>query len=381
MTDIPTQQRLAQLPTLHLEGGAHESFEAGLCVNEAAAWLAGEPHNDRPRCVSPVLRSYLTRLNDGLHDEHRQLLLPYAARIVGTAGDGQDGARLALARRSLLTEILPAWLHLAGLGNQIPVLAELVNSDDKTALRDALVEVRDLAWARRQESIEALRVNICEALANHPDEEAAVATVAPGDEAANAAANAVAADVAAAAVAADEAAVAVTARDTTVVVALTVSLAVVDAADAVQTLEADTGVAKVSVGEAAAASIAYAAVAAGAALEAAAAAIAAAAAAAYAGPIAMSDYWTKYDAAYETASKCYEGDLPEIGGQVRDLADSQPVATLRLLDAMIDPAAVTARAQARAGMKPTPAEPPVTSSLEHPLSALLEQIQPLLETP
>ncbi|MDQ1538743.1 MAG: hypothetical protein QOE58_3136, partial [Actinomycetota bacterium] len=375
--------RLAQLPSLHLERGSHDSFEAGLCVNEAAAWLAGEPHSDRPSCVSPVLRSYLIRLNDGLDNEHRQLLLPYAARIVGTAGDGQDGARLALVRKSLLTELLPAWLHLAGMGDQIPVLAALVDSDDKTALRAALVEVRDHAWARRQESIEALKAKIYEALAKHPDEEAAVAAVAPGDEAANAAANAVTADVAAAAVAAvaaEEAADSVTAKDTTVVVALAVSLAVADATDAhaVQASVADTEVAMVSVGEAAVAAIADAAVAAVAALEAAAAAVAAAAACP--DPLAMSDYWIRYDAAYETASRRYESDLQGISAQVRDLADSQPVVTLRLLDTMIEPAAMTSGAQARTEIEPSQAEPTVTNPGE-PLVPLLEQIQPLLEMP
>ncbi|NUR19372.1 MAG: hypothetical protein HOQ12_07535, partial [Gemmatimonadaceae bacterium] len=42
------------LDTITLASGGHASPADGLCVMEAAAYFAREPHSDRPACVSPV---------------------------------------------------------------------------------------------------------------------------------------------------------------------------------------------------------------------------------------------------------------------------------------------------------------------------------------
>jgi hypothetical protein len=101
---VPTiiEERLQKLPELHIDGGAHDQFEKGHCAMELVSWLAGEKFSDRPSCTSPVLSSFLVRLNDGLPEDLRQELKPYLPRVIGTAGDGQDEARgwLASCRRS-----------------------------------------------------------------------------------------------------------------------------------------------------------------------------------------------------------------------------------------------------------------------------------------
>ena len=88
-------------PTSHqnvqLRRGRHVSPDDGACVMELASMLAGEPFSDRPRSVCPVVASYLRSLNDMLDDGERQLLYPYAAAAVGSAGD-DDARRLRLAR-------------------------------------------------------------------------------------------------------------------------------------------------------------------------------------------------------------------------------------------------------------------------------------------
>jgi hypothetical protein len=48
--------------------------------------LAGDRFTDRPRSVSPAIASFMRGYNDLLDDRRRQDLLPYAARVVGTAG-------------------------------------------------------------------------------------------------------------------------------------------------------------------------------------------------------------------------------------------------------------------------------------------------------
>src|SRR4051812_33348971 len=82
-----------------LYAGAHEAGENRRCAAEWVAWLAGEPHTDRPQSMSLVLREFVTWLNDDLEDEARQDLRPYLARMVGTANDGLDQKRADAMRR------------------------------------------------------------------------------------------------------------------------------------------------------------------------------------------------------------------------------------------------------------------------------------------
>ena len=58
------EERLAELDKITLDTGGHSDFEAGVCVMEAVAWVAGEPHSDHPQCASPVMTAFLTRWND-----------------------------------------------------------------------------------------------------------------------------------------------------------------------------------------------------------------------------------------------------------------------------------------------------------------------------
>ena len=123
------------LETVHLDYGSHSDPEDGHCLLEVVSMLAGQPFNDQPPCVSPVLRAYGTALNDRWNDEQRQKLLPYAPRMLNTAGDGQDQARAFLAFDWLIRVFTPAWLELAGL------------TDSATALR-ALHPINGIAAAQ-----------------------------------------------------------------------------------------------------------------------------------------------------------------------------------------------------------------------------------------
>jgi hypothetical protein len=89
--------------TIKLSPGKHYSPDDGACVMELASMLAGEPFNDHPASVCPVLGSLLRAYNDSVDDDARQDLYAYAARIVGTRADA-DVER----RRS---ESVTAWTH------------------------------------------------------------------------------------------------------------------------------------------------------------------------------------------------------------------------------------------------------------------------------
>jgi hypothetical protein len=167
---------------------------------ELAAWLGHEPHSDTPATVSPVLAAYGRWLAAGLDDERRQLLKPYAARLVGTHGTGLadedwrplapvDEARAWLAADSLARHHAATWLRAAGLDKQADRIARVRPRRDHGHLprlltllgsaMDELVVVRDdrawESWDRASEASgwvaasEAALVGVPEALAAGPE--------------------------------------------------------------------------------------------------------------------------------------------------------------------------------------------------------------------
>jgi hypothetical protein len=121
-----------------LSYGTHARPEDGRCAMEWVSHLAGEPHNDEPACVSPVLRAMCIALNDGLEHEPRQRLRPYLARTIGTNDDGLDTVRGWMAMDWLVRVYTPAWLGAANLDDAAVALAELEPIDSGASLRGAL---------------------------------------------------------------------------------------------------------------------------------------------------------------------------------------------------------------------------------------------------
>jgi hypothetical protein len=75
---------LVSYQTIKLNKGKHDSPEDGACVMELASMLAGEPFNDHPPSVCPVIGSFLRAYNDRIDDGRRQDLYAYAAKVVGS---------------------------------------------------------------------------------------------------------------------------------------------------------------------------------------------------------------------------------------------------------------------------------------------------------
>ena len=71
---IVLQERLATIQTLHLESGSHEDFEKGMCVMEAAAYVAGENWSDHP----PASVRY-----SGLSCVHGTILCDQMQNVIG----------------------------------------------------------------------------------------------------------------------------------------------------------------------------------------------------------------------------------------------------------------------------------------------------------
>jgi hypothetical protein len=81
-----TQPKLAPewLPLIEIDEGSHKERSRGLCVMEAVAWFAGEPHSDRPACACPVIAAYARRTNDRFDQEYRNALRERIPRLVGS---------------------------------------------------------------------------------------------------------------------------------------------------------------------------------------------------------------------------------------------------------------------------------------------------------
>jgi hypothetical protein len=143
------EQKLLDLDTLTLEEGGHPPDD-GLCLMEAVARIAGEPHTDTPTCTSPILGAFGRSLNDTLPDAKRQLLKPLIPKLIGTASDNLDQVRGLMAADWIIRTYTPTWLRLAGLEEQAIALETLprqVSWDDAEAAVPVVQEVRKKAYA------------------------------------------------------------------------------------------------------------------------------------------------------------------------------------------------------------------------------------------
>lgn len=152
--------RPLDLDTLFLAAGAHDSPQDGMCVLEAVAYLAGEPHTDHPRCASPVIGAFLRAWNDALADADRQELKRYIGRLVGSAASAEVEERRAwMACDWLVRTHTPAWLRLAGLTAQADRLAALPELSPGTvrSVKPVIEAVQEDARAARAAAWDAAR--------------------------------------------------------------------------------------------------------------------------------------------------------------------------------------------------------------------------------
>jgi len=84
---------MKNLDDIALALGNHIDSDDGMCAMEAVAWLADEPHSDRPKCASPVISFFVRYLNDSLDDEARQVLKNYVPRLIGSKNQDKEKER------------------------------------------------------------------------------------------------------------------------------------------------------------------------------------------------------------------------------------------------------------------------------------------------
>lgn len=146
-----------ELGSVTLKRGGHATREAGVCLMELVAWLAGEPHSAKPACVCPVLAAWGQVKNDSLDDEARQSLKALAPRFIGTRSTPDVEQRRAwLATDWLVRVNAPAWLRVAGLTQHAERLEALPELRDEASARAAVPAV-EAAWAAARDVSAATR--------------------------------------------------------------------------------------------------------------------------------------------------------------------------------------------------------------------------------
>lgn len=106
----------AALDTITLSAGSHTPDSGKMCAMGAAAFIAGEPWTDSPKCVCPVIATFMRAWNDDLpnNEERDRLLKPLIPLTIGTKGNNQLKERRSfMAIDWVIRVYTPAFLTLA----------------------------------------------------------------------------------------------------------------------------------------------------------------------------------------------------------------------------------------------------------------------------
>jgi len=175
--------------TFRLASGAHPNPQQGTCFMEAVAWMAREPHSDRPQCACPVLGTFGIRLNDRMTDDERKALNPLIIKMMNTRSKAHEETRAAHLVQGVVTRILVpifealGWADVAAIMRAIPVGA--TRAEMLPTLRDA----RELAYKKRVAAAAAARAAAAATAADAAADAVADAAYAAADAAADAAAS------------------------------------------------------------------------------------------------------------------------------------------------------------------------------------------------
>ena len=148
LTILPDRLERFLKPDQHLVSGIGKgpNGELDLCIMQAINWLRdGDFTSDAPPCVSPAIRAFCIRLNDSyLFKDHRDLLKPYAVKMVGTAGDGKEQKRGFIAANFACRIAAPIYfkvLDKAEWAKQCKALKPITNKATAMAANALLREI------------------------------------------------------------------------------------------------------------------------------------------------------------------------------------------------------------------------------------------------
>ena len=123
----PAHHPTPSLRGITLQTGSHLEKQEGMSVMEACAHLAGEPHSQEPRAVSPVLNDLVSHWSDTLEQPSRdRIILPLIPSIIRTGPQrGTERATRLLVADWLLHTAIPIWAQAADLPQIARSIAQL----------------------------------------------------------------------------------------------------------------------------------------------------------------------------------------------------------------------------------------------------------------
>ena len=124
--------------------GKHDTRDEGMCLMEAVAYLAGEPHTDEPACACPILTAYAVRVNDAMGkgsygDALRaRYLHDLAPMLVGSKSTPEvEQARLYVLADHAVRVFAPLALESIGLNDEAARLRTIGAVVDKQSVAKA----------------------------------------------------------------------------------------------------------------------------------------------------------------------------------------------------------------------------------------------------
>ncbi|MBC5805651.1 MAG: hypothetical protein ACR2KS_10265 [Candidatus Eremiobacter antarcticus] len=208
---IPARLKRFESVRLRKGAGAGGNGEVDVCLMQAVDWLTGGTgQTDAPTCVAQTITRYCVGLNDSLlfsQQQHRDLLKPYAIKMIGTRTGVTDERQRAFIAADYAVRVFgPIWLHALGYqawAKRLESVAPITDSKSSTAARDAAREVRAAAAAYAAASYNAADASDAATAASDADASYADASYAAASYAAAADAAAAASYAAASYAAAD----------------------------------------------------------------------------------------------------------------------------------------------------------------------------------
>ena len=129
-----------ELETLVLKYGAHQTRDDGMCIMEAVAWAAGEPHSDAPSCACPVIASFARRLNDRISDDamRTRIMRPLVMLLLNTRASRANMVKRAyIAADFAAREAAPVALEARGFRDWAAKCRELAPLTDRETAKAA----------------------------------------------------------------------------------------------------------------------------------------------------------------------------------------------------------------------------------------------------
>jgi hypothetical protein len=158
MTEYQIQQsRLERLmgADFHLREGKGKGINGGVdaCLLQSVHWLTGgDGSSDHPECTSPLLAGYCIRLNDSkLFREHRDMLKPFAPKLVGTVAVPEvEQQRAFIAADYAVRIFTPKWMRILGKvewAEKLEACSPIVDRETAIEAKKATAEVKKAAAA------------------------------------------------------------------------------------------------------------------------------------------------------------------------------------------------------------------------------------------